>query len=261
MGSAPSPAPSRVAPIAAVVVAAALAPAAPVAYAMPGLRRGFAHTAAVPTGRVGTAEEADLTDFEAVLLPPRSDPADGARITPITATLSGGVFGDSSASATDPTADRFYRDRTVDVSAAVAAASPDPSATPLGVVLPLVPRAFGLAPRRAVGRGNLSGSAASTRTTDAKDPDFDAFAPLFLGTGTVALPVSAVGTSRFSGPGDVRFAADTLAGAVGNDCVAEAGPTPVPAGGGGGAPVPEPTRPAVLGVGLLGTLAPRRGTT
>lgn len=256
-----APSPHRATSLAAAAVALAFASYAPAARAVPTVPHSFTYTAAIPTDYAGTAATADLTDFDAAILLPRIDPADGARITSITVTLSGGVYGDFFA--TNPTATRAYRNQTADVSAAISVLSPDPSGTALGVVLPLVSRTFDLAPRQTVSETKLAASATATRVTDASNPNFDAIASFFIGAGTVALPVSAVGTSRFSGSGNVRFGANTSAGASATitvDYLTEAPPTPGPAGGGVGVtpnPVPEPTSLALLGVGLIGVAALR----
>lgn len=152
--------PRRVTLPATAAVMAALLLAAHAAHAVPSVPHAYTVSAAIPTGYIGTADTADLTDFEAGILPRQISPDDGAQITSITVTLGAGVFGDFSA--TNPTSNRFYRDQTADVSAAITVASSDPSANLLGVVLPLISRTFDLAPRRTVSQENLSGFDPST---------------------------------------------------------------------------------------------------
>lgn len=223
--------------------AAAVAVLLLAAHAVPSVVYNYTLSAAIPIGYVGTAETVGLTDFDTGIVLPRISPADGAQITStsITVTLGAGMFGDFSAAG--PTATRFYRNQTAEVSAAITVAPPDPSATPLDAVLPFVSRIFGLVHRQVVSQENLSGSSTSTRTTDASDSDFDAFASLFLGTGTVALPVSAVGTSRFSGSGNVRLAVNTSVGAttaITAEYLTEAAVVPDLAGAGGVSRPPAP---------------------
>lgn len=235
-----------------LLAATALVLGTAAAQAAPTVSHSVTHSASIPTGYVGTSGTADLTDFEGTIALPKIDPAKGAQIEAITVTLAGGVFGDYFA--TNPTNNRTYRDQTALVSAEIKLTAPGPSGTVLGVVLPLVSQTFNLSPRQTVSQSGISGFATATQTTNASNPDFSAIAPLFLGQGTVYLPFFATGLSRFSGSGNIRFGADTMAGGTATitvDYLTEASAAPQVG-------VPEPAGLALFGCGLLGLVAARR---
>lgn len=232
---------------------ASLALVAPAAEAAPIVSHSITVSAAVPNGYVGTMATADLTDFDTTILIPRINPARGAQITSITIDLTGGVFGDFFA--TNPTTNRTYNNQTATVSATITVGSPDPSGTPLGIVVPLVSETFTLKPKQTVSRENIAGFATTSRTTDASNPHFSAIASMFLGSGMLALPVSAEGTSNFSGSGNVRFGANTLAGATATLTINYINNATVPA------IVAEPAGLALFGCGLLGLVTLRRKRT
>ena len=239
----------------ATALAAVVASFAAAAYAVPTIPGSITTTAVVPIDYLGTAATADLTDYETTISLPQVNPGNDATITSIVVRLQGDVFGDFSA--TNPTTTRLYRNQTADVSARITVTSPDPSGTTLGLVVPLVARTFDLAPGQPLSMTGLSGSDTNTVTTDASNPIFNDVAAYFLGTGTVALPVVATSNSKWSGSGNIRFAADTSAGAratVTVNYLVDA-PSPPPPGTGSGLDtlIPEPASVAVLGSGLVAT--------
>ena len=235
--------------VATAALAAASLLSAPAAQAVPTVPQIFTYSAAIPNGYAGTAGTASLTDFNSDIYLPQINPANDATITSITVSLTGGVFGDFSA--TNPTSTRSYTNQTANISAAISVFSPDPSGTTLGVVLPLVSDTFNLGPSQVVSQSNIAGSASNSVTTTSSNANFAAIAADLLGTGTADLPVKASGTSNFAGSGNVRFAADTSAGATATvtvDYLTDAAPAPTPTP----TSVPEPASVALLGFALIG---------
>ena len=229
------------------------------AHAAPTVPKSVTYTASVPNGYVGTAGTADLTDFNSDIVLPQINPGNDATITSITVALSGGVFGDYTA--TNKNTSAGYRNQTANIAATISVFSPDPSGTTLGVVVPLVSNQFNIAAGGSYSQTGLTGAASNSVTTDATNKNFAAIAPYFLGSGTVDLPVTAIATSGFQGSANVSFTSDASAGATATVTVnylVDASPTPSPSPS--PAPVSEPASVALLGLGLLamGTVARTR---